>query len=373
MDKTGQRLRLNLSSHARSTIEADMSSFGAKESMGGFVSRIFESFASESRASIEAASRSYGESLEREVQLSRYRKAYPLDKTLEFFESKKVDLTDDEAGVIRSLVSSYSSKLHDWLNSLEKGESSLVRIRDSVYAQLYPTDGERWEEEEHYGGSRSAYLKALMEDYASKTCYEREGIVFGDLLEELAVVIDEPIKDRHLVTLVRNGRKFDVKPYAVMPDAGWNYHYLVGVGRISGSKSSYKPMSFRISRIENIRIRTASYYASGKVTKAELRELKAALRKRGTQYLVGDEEASVIRLSRKGAKRFDQILHGRPQPVRRLDDESGSTLEFDCTEMQIRNYFFEFGADALIVKPAGLRVEFKEAYQTALDSYGAVE
>ena len=87
MDKTGQRLRLNLSSHARSTIEADMSSFGAKESMGGFVSRIFESFASESRASIEAASRSYGESLEREVQLSRYRKAYPLDKTLEALQA----------------------------------------------------------------------------------------------------------------------------------------------------------------------------------------------------------------------------------------------------------------------------------------------
>lgn len=346
-----------------------MSSFGTKGSLGGFVSRIFESFASESRASITAASKNYRDSLEREVQLSRYKKAYPRDKALEFFESKKVELTAEEAGVIDSLVSGYVSRLHDWLNSLEKGRSSFVRMRDSVYARLYPANGGKWEEEEHYGGSRSAYFKALMEDYASKTGYEREAIVFRSRLEKLAVVIDEPMKDRHLVTIDRGGKSFDVKPYAVMPDAGWNYHYLVGVGRISGSKSSYRPMSFRISRIEDIRIRTASYCASGKMTKTELDELKTALRKRGVQYLVGDEASTLVRLNATGMKDFDGILYGRPEPTKRIEDGNGVILEFDCTEMQISNYFFKFGGNALILAPEGLKEDFRRRYQNAASAY----
>lgn len=346
-----------------------MSSFGTKGSLGGFVSRIFESFASESRASITAASKNYRDSLEREVQLSRYKKAYPRDKALEFFESKKVELTAEEAGVIDSLVSGYVSRLHDWLNSLEKGRSSFVRMRDSVYARLYPANGGKWEEEEHYGGSRSAYFKALMEDYASKTGYEREAIVFRSRLEKLAVVIDEPMKDRHLVTIDRGGKSFDVKPYAVMPDAGWNYHYLVGVGRVSGSKSSYKPMSFRISRIEDIRIRTASYCASGKMTKTELDGLKTALRRRGVQYLVGDEASTLVRLNAAGMKDFDGILYGRPEPTKRIEDGNGVVFEFDCTEMQISNYFFKFGGNALILKPEGLKEDFRRRYRNAALAY----
>lgn len=207
-----------------------------------------------------------------------------------------------------------------------------------------------------------------MEDYASKTGYEREAIVFRNRLEKLAVVIDEPMKDRHLVTIDRGGKSFDVKPYAVMPDAGWNYHYLAGVGRISGSKSSYKPMSFRISRIEDIIIRPASY-ASGKITKTELETLKAALRKRGVQYLVGDEASTLVRLNAAGMKNFDGILHGRPEPTKRVEDGDGVILEFDCTEMQISNYFFKFGGNAIVLKPESLKEDFRRRYRNAALTY----
>ncbi len=371
MDLTGQRMRVNLSDHALSIIRSDMQAFGVEESLGGFISRIIMCFAQNSDASIFRAANRYREKLINDVQTTRYAKKYPRDTGLEYFEIKKDKLLSPaELEVIESLVSAYKECLTAKFGSVDKGTSKNARLRNSAYELLCSMDDEL-REVAIYGTHRSAYVKALMEDYSSRSLLEREGIVFSEHIELLKSLCETDNRQRPLVTVKTGSSVFDVKPFEVTADPSWSHHYLVGMGRRANCDDAYRPMSFRISRIIDIKVRKKSY-ASGKITKSELGVLKEALDKRGVQYLVGEEIECTVLLTKQGLKTFETILHGRPEPVRRVADSNGNTiLTFDCTARQISNYFLQFGSDAIILKPRELRDDFIAKYKMAVDAYSS--
>lgn len=248
-----------------------------------------------------------------------------------------------------------------------------IRLRNNIYDMVHPANGSDWPEGRYYA-TAGDYLKAVVEDYASRTFYEREGIICGEVLDTLNLELEPRLPDRRLLVIETAGRgvptnSFAVKPYAVLPDTGGNYHYLVGMSKRFDTREPYKPVSFRISRILRVRPRPKSY-ASGKITQNELKSLKAALKKNGVQYLVGEASISRVNLSADGVKMFNSVLHMRPQPVSTVHlDDGSSILEFDCTEKQLSDYFFKFGSNAHILAPDTLAAAFEEKYESALKAY----
>lgn len=60
---------------------------------------------------------------------------------------------------------------------------------------------------------------------------------------------------------------------------------------------------------------------------------------------------SIVRLTNKGIKLFNEIYLNRPHPIKIEKNE----YFFDCSYTQLEVYFFKFGYEALIVKPYDLR------------------
>lgn len=84
-------------------------------------------------------------------------------------------------------------------------------------------------------------------------------------------------------------------------------------------------------------------------------------------YLVGKPEQIKVKLTQKGKQSYQSRLYSRPEKIESLS--SDDAFVFDCTQQQIFNYFFPFGADAEILSPEYLRNRFKNAHEKALDNY----
>ena len=87
-------------------------------------------------------------------------------------------------------------------------------------------------------------------------------------------------------------------------------------------------------------------------------------------------EKTVVRLTERGYKALylKSIAHQRPIPfseprVVLIDKTPYYELEFDCSYMQIRNYFFSFGTEAEIISPELLREQFIQDYKHAIERY----
>ena len=101
----------------------------------------------------------------------------------------------------------------------------------------------------------------------------------------------------------------------------------------------------------------------------------------GASYMVkglskGDITHSVVRLTKRGYEEtyLRHIARQRPIPVKEpkaviINNETFYELEFDCSHIQIMNYFFSFGADAIIVSPKEVRDKLIEKYKDAFEKY----
>ena len=73
----------------------------------------------------------------------------------------------------------------------------------------------------------------------------------------------------------------------------------------------------------------------------------------------------LVRLTPSGERKYQQILHLRPQYARK----EGAVYTFTCTQRQVENYFFKFGHDARILAPQELADKFKRMYESAAEQY----
>ena len=87
----------------------------------------------------------------------------------------------------------------------------------------------------------------------------------------------------------------------------------------------------------------------------------------GVQYLVGNRDQIQVQLTPGGREAFLQRSYMRPMP----EKIEGDIYYFNCTQMQIRNYFISFGKDAKILAPKSLQETFVRIYREALEAYGS--
>ena len=320
--------RLNLSSFAGTVVEMDRSVFDESMTRSGFLNRVISAFWEQADASIDVAV------AERRHQLQA---------------------NGFEPDIVERLAKDYRNRLQEKKESYPQGDSVLFRLNNRNFQLLY----EQGIEQDNYA-TPGKYLKALIEEYARLSPSEREAVFFRPLIETVL----QPAIDAGSLLVVAIGQKtYWVKPYRLEADPFNSHLYLVGLSRPEGSPDSQSvAASFRITRLGQVRRKA---HPSGRLTADDKRDIEKKLQQVGVQYLIGEKDHIVLRLTPQGQQDFLQRSYMRPMP----DKVEGDVYHFSCTQMQIRNYFLPFGANVQICQPESLRQQFAEFYTRAAKTY----
>lgn len=336
------RQRFNLSMTAWEVIHNDAPIFLIKKkpSFAGMINLILEMYMEDSDAAIENAILRRKNYLEE--QLAEYADEEAKEKVIDILTAKYIE-------ELRDKIATYPCDINKSSSLTRENYETTLKWRDHYSC---------------YGNSVAKFFKTVIEEYARKPYYEREGIILRKTIEELGLCME---KRRLLRLTLKDGKHYDVRPYKICHDPDYNYHYLVGMSKESGTEYDEKISSFRVSKILGIR---QLKEPSGKITKSEANEIELRLKNSGTQFLLSDQETIIVRLTKRGKKEYESRLHLRPNyaELKQVDDDTW-LYTFECTPIQAEFYFFKFGADAEVIAPKYLREKFCKKYFEAYHEY----
>lgn len=365
-----QRQHISLSKHAYDTIVSDSVNFLGEKNFSGCINRIIENFWEDSIASISLSAK------QEQVLLAEYLQAgKQLSKNKDSTDANSISaITEEETKLLHLITRGQIQKERDRLISYPKDYSLKIRLNNDVYDIMYPYEASQWPEYTNYP-TQGAYIKAILEDYTRRSQYDREGIFYKDILDELLNHINSPTTQKRILeisytTASGNEKKFFVKPYAISDESQAHYHYLIALScPVNTTPLDFKPYALRISRIGKIKSRAKSF-GSGQITKKQCQQIEEKIEKAGVPFFISDNDLVHVLLSPQGVKRFRTILHLRPIPYKQeLLDEGYVSLHFDCTPAQIIFYFSQFCEDATIISPRDLSIQMCEHYENAAFNY----
>lgn len=336
-----QKIRIALSDRARLTMAEDMVVFRTPKA-ATFVNTVFHNYKSEAKSSISLYLQ------QREIELDRLFTGAKLDAV-----SKKIaidQILSVEKKEIRDKISEYSST---------KGESKLYHINDSNVEYLL----EDCDEEQYYSRP-GLYIRSIIEEYCSLPFIKRERIFRKDIYE----TIERACVDRRILKIKANyygkDQLFYVYPYKIVPDPFHTQSYLVCYSRkAEGEEKDKIVASFSMARIAPPTMLTKTFH----LNKQEISNIETQITNYSPAYLIGKPEQIKVKLTKKGKQSYQSRLYSRPEKIELLS--SDDIYVFDCTQQQIFNYFFSFGADAEILSPEYLRNRFRNAHERALEKY----
>ena len=329
-----QKQHINLSPYALSIMENDMFSFQI-HNKSTFINKIIDNYKYEANASISLSSQRY------RVQL---------ETTLSVVQSCSA------IEVIEILVAEYISSVKRNVNSYCKGQGFKIRLnKENVDYLTYEC-----KEEIHYANIGS-YLKAIIEEYCTKSFLERERIFYKDFFSTISLAI----KDKKILSIqFPSGRYLHIKPYSLTTDPLSMYHYLVGYEIIKDDyKSTQSSFSCRVSNLKNIKLLQEHSFISMENQK----NLASDILEKGAQFMCEETSETIIYLTDSGIKKYNRLLHLRPQFTAISKDRH--TYTFNCTLLQIEYYFFKFGTDAIIISPYEIKTRFQSMYSLAAEKY----
>lgn len=327
--------RINLSNFALNIIYDDMLAFGNKQ-FTNFINTVISNFKYESDASISFA-------LEKEKQ--------KLEDIFESFDKHQKDK------IIEKLLDYKKQELTEKFSSYEKFKSCPVRLWKETVEYLTDSFSD-CKEERYYKGKIGNYLKAIIEDYASKSFRERELIYFFDRVKTINTAIKEK---RGLALKTSGGTFFFIYPYKIVSDQMLMYNYLIGYSQ-KEDEDIKRPITLRISRLSDIKLRGTNKSLKDE----EIAALEDSANKKGVQFLGSEERDVVVKLTENGKRRYINQLHLRPECI---EIRNGDEYVFRCTPAQAEFYFVKFGKDALIKEPLSLRDRMLQIYKDACDMY----
>lgn len=341
-NRSSQRISLTLSEEAFAIIKNDMDIFQNEQNLDGFINRVISNYREDSDASISLV-------VDREK-----------DKYLN--RLKKACISETEEAIIDKLVEGYAKELTAKMNSFPNGITLKPRINNDNYDTL--NMGTPDFQEDKYYVREGKYVKALIEDYAGLSFYDREGVYFKDIIDD----INAAIRGSNIIKISFLNRKQEkktsvIRPYKIVPSSLLRYHYLLA---LSADKKYQRSITvLRISRIESVRKMSRTSH----ITKEEQKYIDEQIRTKGIQYLTTETNNIEVQLTQQGMKLYSSILYLRPKAIKTEKNGDKYTLTFDCADEQIRNYFFQFGKEAVVTSPEELNRWFKTRYKEATSSY----
>lgn len=239
-----------------------------------------------------------------------------------------------------------------------------LKIRLNAEPHKYLYAGDSWKHIDNIT-RQSEFIRLLVENYAHSTFYQREQIYFRSELQD----ITNYIKNNQVIRITTAQKQtYIVKPYRISNIYESSYNYLIGLSK-ENKNSPYRPASFRLSRIYDI---NEEHDTFEEFNPDEIKHLDEEIRIKGVEFVLGDIETFEVKLSPYGKHLYDTIFHLRPMHEKqqpKVDSEGNISLIFKCTRVQLINYFFRFGADAVVAYPPEVQEEIKEKYEAALIAY----
>lgn len=345
------RQHINLSQYAYDIVRNDSLNFLGTLNISGFINTIIEN-----------------SKLDTFEDLSLMEEERILDELTEYSRSgSTVRPTESELKIIKKIASAHRYHILNSSNRYPKNVTLKIKLNKKLHNELYPLTSEWYGKE--YGISQGEYIKSIIEEYARKTYYERECIFFKDRLDELYRYISEPNDEKRILSIsMKNGKSTFCKLYRLSEEYETHYHYLIGLFKDEG-ESEYMIASIRLSRIIDMKPRGRSL-GSGKITQNEKKRIEDRIKESSIPYLKATPTEYVIRLTPMGMIMYDYNYSRRPIYDSLNENDDGTyTMKLKATERQIRNYFFAFGKEAVILSPEETRIWMKEKYTLAKDEY----
>lgn len=214
-------------------------------------------------------------------------------------------------------------------------------------------------------------VNKLLTDYCKLGLSEREKVYCYENYRTIRTAID----NQYILIVDTGYNQYEYQPCRIGIDENSFFFYLAGYSRKVGTQGDFTIYSIKLCGIKSCTIRKRNTTLTGR----ERSEIDHRISKRGIAYIFGDQIPIKIRLSQNGYNMYlSRVHHQRPLPKRLPEkvEYQGQTcyiLDFDCSYYQIRNYFFGFGNEAVILEPEISRNKFIEEYQNALDAYTEVD
>lgn len=340
-----QKIRIALSERATITMADDMNVFSVTKA-ATFINTVFEHYRSESKSSISQYLQNRKEELNR-LFISSGLDDNSREKAIRhLLEAEKQEIIEKNAQYLKSKA---SGKLY------HINKDNIKYLTEECTEDIfYKRPGQ--------------YIRSVIEEYCSLPFIQRERIY----RKEIYRIIEDACEKKNVLKLSANyyGEccQFYVCPYKIVPDAFHTQSYLVCYSRKAGEKEQDKIVaSFSMARINLPTRLDRSFY----LNRQEISEIENRILNASPAYLIGKPEQIHVRLTDKGKQTYRTKLFSRPEKIEKLstDDE----YVFDCTPLQIFNYFFSFGADAEIISPEYLRNRFKARHAQALALYNQTQ
>lgn len=336
------KVRITLSNRARITMDEDLSIFYEEErdrKHTTFINTVFSNFVYDAKSSISSHLQKRKNELENLLindESDGRSKEIAIELLLSAEEQK-----------IKKETQEYCS---------QKGESKPYHINTDNYKYLSKDCNE-----DKYYDRPGLYLRSVIEEYCSLPFIQRERIYRKEIYADIESACNE--KKILKVRKYYDGKihQFLVYPYKIVPDAFHTRSYLVCYSREVDAKEK-KIASFSMATLNNVTKLSQSF----KLSKDEITKIESQLTNYSPTYLVGEAKDIKIKLTENGKKIYQRKLFSRPKIVKVL---ANNTYVFNCTELQIFNYFASFGADAEIISPRELRNRFITHYESALRHY----
>lgn len=336
-----RKQHLNLSSYAWFIIENDILNFclpSEKSEISHFINKVYKN---------------YNELLLFPTNINE-----TLCQKYNFYKSSIIKNTNSSTDIAeitaKNMVSKDIEHIQARISHYSKGEGKKIYLHLETVNSLCSISENNYIEKLFKKPGK--YLKSIFEEYCILPYIEREKIYFYDYI----LAIEDSIRLNYALSILTNNTEYEIIPYKIVTDTFNTYHYLAGY--IYGKDKNIHPVSFRISRISNIKIiRTHK-----KLTSVQEKELSDMIIKRGAQFLVKDLAIIKIKFTEAGIKKYNSQLYLRPKYKEILGN---NIYIFEITEFQAESYFFKFGKDAEILSPDNIRNNFIQKYREALNIY----
>lgn len=336
-----QKVRIALSERAKITMYEDMDVFGTTKS-ASFINTVFRNFKDEAKSS---------------VSLYLQQRGLELDR---LFTDAKLDPVSKQISIEQIL----SVEKHELLKKIAefnsaKGDSKLYHINDDNVKYLL----EDCDEEQYYSRP-GLYIRSVIEEYCSLPFIMRQRIYRREIYD----IIEQACRETRILKIKANyngkDQLFYVYPYKIVPDSFHTQSYLVCYSRKAEENDSDKIVaSFSMARVSPPTMLAKTFH----LNKQEIAYIESQLSQYSPAYLIGKPEQIKVKLTEKGKQSYQARLFSRPDKIESLSSDDIYT--FNCTQQQIFNYFFPFGAEAEIISPDYLRTRFINAHEKALGRY----
>ena len=198
--------------------------------------------------------------------------------------------------------------------------------------------------------SLSGYFRNLFASYCSLPQDRREEIIFKEKFETVRRAIEE---NRMIYfTTSKSAERHEAAPYAIGRSQEELFNYLI-------CYYNGQPFSFRMTRLQNVRLLNKAAIIPEE-TAVLLEKMRSA-----PQFAYNRTAEICVMLNERGQKLFNRIYSYRPKPTNIIK----GLYYFDCSEEQIYQYFFRFGASARVIYPESLRLQMQKAYANAAETY----